>query len=98
MRHCIDWKQKSNAGKKSNMSNTIWQSKEILIVEGPKAKLRIGNVLFDNIEYKQSCCFIKNGFNKYDDIMNLARIHGVNKLVLIAPGSSSTVLHMLYNV
>ena len=73
---------------------TIWDGKEIILIEGEKSRLGIGNDLFSNSKSIQRLlCPSTNAFDKYDEILkyvknNLAK----SKLYLIALGHTATVL------
>lgn len=71
----------------------IWDSKDILIVEGRYSRLGVGNDLFSNtISTIRIIAPEKNAFDSYDRILEQIRIYGKNRLVLIALGMTATVL------
>jgi len=72
---------------------TFWESKNILIVEGDLSRLGVGNDLFDRAKsIERIICPSKNAFEKYEEIVNAAKEHGKDKLVLCALGPTATVL------
>ena len=72
----------------------IWDGKEVILVEGEKSRLGIGNDLFDNVKgLNRIICPATNAFAVYDQILSF--IDGLNlkdRLYLLALGHSATVL------
>ena len=76
-----------------NAMKTIWQSKDIVLVEGAGSRLGIGNDLFTNASSVQRIlCPIKDAFSKYDEILKECLKQPKNKLFLLALGPTATVL------
>ncbi len=71
----------------------LWSGKEILIVEGEKTRLGVGNDLFDGVlNIKRILCPSKSAFSFYEDILNSVVENWHGELVLIALGQTATVL------
>jgi glycosyltransferase family protein len=71
----------------------IWEQKDLLIIEGEKSRLGVGNDLFNNSKsIKRIICPAKNAFNLYDKIIDQAKKFDNSNLVLLALGPTSTVL------
>jgi len=71
----------------------IWNNRDILIVEGEKSRLGVGNDLFNNTKSIQRIlCPTENAFSVYDKIFNEVIKHDKNKLVLIALGPTASIL------
>lgn len=71
----------------------VWAGKDLLIVEGKKTKLGVGNDLFANAKsIKRILAPSKNAFDYYDDILNTVKSVHKGELVLIALGQTATVL------
>ena len=72
----------------------IWNDKEIVIIEGDKSRLGIGNDLFNNSKLIQRViCPTRNAFNSYSKILNTIKQKvNKNKLILIALGPTATLL------
>ena len=71
----------------------IWDKKEVLIIEGVKSRLGIGNDLFDNIKsIKRIICPVRNSFDVYDKIIKETLKISKKKLILIALGPTATIL------
>jgi glycosyltransferase family protein len=71
----------------------IWNEVDVLLVEGEKSKLGIGNDLFDNVNsLKRIISPSKNAFDFYDQIFEAAQSFGESRLILIALGPTASVL------
>lgn len=71
----------------------LWEGKDIIIVEGEKSRLGMGNDLFDGarsvrrILGPSSQCF-----SKYDELLEEAKKHGKDVLFILALGPSATIM------
>lgn len=89
----IDFKDKNLCKKRFELVKRIWDKKDILIVEGEKSRLGIGNDLFYNAKsIKRILAPAINAYDKYDDIIDKIKKNGKNKLILIALGPTATIL------
>lgn len=88
-------------GNKSNIQNyinkfkTIWNNRNILIIEGEKTRLGIGNDLFNNSKsIKRIICPSENAFNAYEKILEYIKILNLEDdiLILVSLGPTATVL------
>lgn len=72
----------------------IWNNRIILLVEGSKSRLGVGNTLFDNSkEVKRIICPSKNAFARYDEVYNsILNVKTEYDVCLIALGPTATVL------
>ena len=71
----------------------IWDKREVLIIEGEKSRLGIGNDLFNNMKsIKRIICPIKNSFSVYDKIIEETLKVNEKRLILIALGPTATLL------
>jgi len=71
----------------------IWNNREIILVEGEKSRLGVGNNLFDNAKnVKRILAPHHHAFTKYDEIINQVLCQDKSKLVLIALGPSATAM------
>lgn len=89
----IDYKSPRNAQRVFPALKTLWEGRDLLIVEGEKTRLGIGNDLFaDATSIKRMLCPAKNAFTHYDGILEAIKAHWHGELVLMALGSTATVL------
>lgn len=71
----------------------IWNDKEIVIIEGSKTKMGIGNDLFNNArKIERIICPAINAFDKYEEILKVAKKYCKNKIAIIALGPTASVL------
>jgi len=87
------YKDKCHVRERFDKAKLIWNNREVLIVEGEKSRLGVGNDLFDNCKnIERILCPATNAFFKYDEILNEVRKQDKSKLILIALGPTATVL------
>lgn len=71
----------------------IWEDQEVLLVEGDRTRMGVGNDLFDNArQIKRIIAPNENAFDVYEEIYRASLRHGEGKLILIALGPAATVL------
>lgn len=91
----MDYKNKNEVimQKKFNDIKKIWDKRDVVIIEGEKTMLGVGNDLFDNCNsIDRIICPAKNAFEKYDQILEEAQKVEKDKLFLISLGPTATVL------
>ena len=72
---------------------SIWEGKDIVLIEGEKSRLGVGNDMFSNVKSLQRIlCPPENAFSKYDAIKNEAIKISRDKLILISLGPTAKVL------
>ena len=89
-----DYKPNHNVTDYIQKLKKIWDKKDVVIIEGQKTRLGVGNNLFDNMNsIERIICPIKNAFNTIKTIINTIKIKvSINKLILISLGPTATVL------
>lgn len=91
----MDYKNKDRQVIKSRFEKlkTMWDKRDIVIIEGEKTLLGVGNDLFDNCKsIVRIICPAKNAFEKYEQIIREAKKINKDKLFLISLGPTATVL------
>lgn len=92
-RFYMRYKKRKNIHKYIKMLKKIWNSKNILIIEGEKSRLGMGNDLFDNAKsIKRIICPSINAFHVYDKIIKKVINLNEKRLILIALGPTATIL------
>jgi glycosyltransferase family protein len=92
-RFYIYYKDKSKVPDYVKKLKQIWDKKDILIIEGEKSRLGVGNDLFNNSKsIKRIICPAENAFNVYDKIIDQMKKIDKSNLILLALGPTSTVL------
>lgn len=88
-----DFVDRADAKEKFDRIKSIWENRQLTIVEGEKTRLGMGNDLFSNAG---SCirilCPPVNAFDHYDKILAAVKETDRESLVLIALGATATVL------
>lgn len=89
----IDCKDKSKVEQRFNSMKELWNNREIVIIEGDKSRLGIGNDLFSNSKsIERIICPSQDAFSKYTEIISIAKKQDKSKLILLALGPTATVL------
>lgn len=90
----MDYKDKSKSIEIFDQLKSIWSNRNIMIIEGEKTRLGVGNDLFSNANSIQRViCPSVNAFDKYSSILESAvELATPNSLILIALGPTATVL------
>lgn len=89
----MDYKDKSLTKKWFTYIKRIWDKQDIVIVEGEKTRLGVGNDLFDNAKsIRRVLAPATNAFNRYDEILDEIKKVEIKSLILIALGPTATIL------
>lgn len=93
-RFYMDYVDKSNCEKQFKLIKSIWNNKDIVIVEGNQTRSGIGNDLYDNAKsIKRILGPAKNAIDKYDEMLNAIKNHvDKEQLILLSYGMTATVL------
>ena len=92
-RFYLPYKDKSKAPLYVNLWKQIWDKRDVIIVEGEKSRLGVGNDLFGNVNsIKRILAPNLNAFDFYDDLLNEVKTYSTEHLVLIAMGPTAKVL------
>lgn len=92
-RFWIPFKDKNRAKKVAESLKKVWQGRDVVIVEGEKTRMGVGNDLLDNTKsVKRILCPAENAFDKYNEILSACLEMPKNSLFLIALGPTATVL------
>lgn len=72
---------------------SLWKGRDILIIEGEKTRLGVGNDLFEGTKsIKRILGPARSAYDKLDNIVSTVKEHYNGELVLIALGPTATVL------
>lgn len=89
----IDWSDNKRAKRIFPKLRKLWQNKEIMIIEGEKTRLGVGNDLFDNAKsIKRILAPAINAFDYRKEIEKIALDNYHGELILIALGPTATIL------
>lgn len=93
-RFYMDLKSKRKVPKYIKKLKKIWDKRDVVIIEGDKSRLGVGNDLFNNMKSIQRIiCPALNAFKYYENIINAVKTKvSKDKLILIALGPTATAL------
>ena len=89
------FKNKIDIKKYISKFKSIWNNRNILIIEGDRTRIGVGNDLLNNSNsIKRIICPNENAFSVYDKILDYFYSHNIDKdtLILISLGPTATVL------
>lgn len=89
----MDWKDKSNTERWYNQIKKVWQDRDVVIIEGEKSRIGVGNDLLAGAKsIKRILCPVNNAYDAYSEILAAASGCDENVLMLLALGPTATVL------
>lgn len=89
----MDYVDKSPCENRFRMLKKIWENRDIVIIEGEKSRLGIGNDLFCTAKsIRRILAPATNAFDRYDEIFSKACSIEKDALLLIALGPTATIL------
>ena len=89
----IDYREKKNVLQKFEIMKRIWENREIVIVEGEKSRLGVGNDLFNKSKSVQRIiCPSIDAYASYNRILDEILKIRKSKVILIALGPTATIL------
>ena len=87
------YKSSKKAKKLFPLLKSLWQDRDVIIVEGAQTRMGIGNDLFDNTKsIKRILCPAENAYDRYDEILKACIDNYKGELFLMALGPTATVL------
>ena len=93
-RFYMDYKNTDHCKAYISKLKTLWKDRNLLIVEGDKTRLGIGNDLFSTaISIRRILCPSINAFHKYDEILETVEKYAYkDDMIIIALGMTATIL------
>jgi glycosyltransferase family protein len=89
----MDYEDTSHSGEWFKKVQSIWNDRNIILIEGEKSRLGIGNDLFKNaISVKRILGPAHNAFDQFDNLLNFAKQQSKDVLVLVAMGPTAKPL------
>ncbi|MGS2779043.1 SP_1767 family glycosyltransferase [Robertmurraya sp. GLU-23] len=87
------YKDKSKCEESILNFRSIWEDREVVLIEGRKSRLGVGNDLFNNTKSLERILVPEeNAFFVYDKIISIVKSIPTTKLILLAAGPTATVL------
>lgn len=85
--------QTENPKKRFEALQMIWNQREVVLVEGEKTRMGVGNSLFSNVKSRQRViCPAEHAFSRYQEVLDYLLTLSKEKLCLLALGPMATVL------
>lgn len=93
-RFYFDWASKDKCQLWLDGLKSIWNDENVLLVEGEKSRLSVGNDLFDKAKsLRRVLCPSENAFDSYEEILSVIQKHAAkDDLIMLALGPTATVL------
>lgn len=93
-RFYIDYIDKSMSERRFNRIKSLWDGRDVIIIEGGKTRSGVGNDIFQNAHsIKRILGPAENAFSKYDELLLSVRNHASKEnLILISLGLTATVM------
>ncbi len=93
-RNYMNLKDKKNGCKEYfELVKKIWENRDVIIVEGEKSRLGMGNDLFDNAKsIRRILGPSSQCFSKYDELLKEVKSYGKDILYILALGPSATIM------
>ena len=89
----IDLKEKDKVKERFEKMKLLWKDREVILIEGEKSRLGIGNDLFNSAKsIERIICPSINAYSKYKEIFSSVIKEYKSKLILIALGPTATIL------
>lgn len=88
-----DENARKHSGKIFRKIFLLWKGKEVVLIEGSKSRLGVGNDLFkDAVSVNRILCPPENAFDRYNEILAEALKTGKDKLILLSLGPTAKLL------
>ena len=92
-RFYYEYIDKTNCSRWITKLKMLWKGRSIVIIEGEKSRLGVGNDLFaEATSIKRILGPKHDAFDRYEDLLSIALRQNKTDLILIALGSTATVL------
>lgn len=86
-------KVRENVGEIYSLTKSLWNNKDVVIIEGSTTKMGVGNDLLHGCKtVERIICPSVNAYSKIEDILSVAKHIDKNKLILISLGPTAKVL------
>jgi glycosyltransferase family protein len=89
----ISYKNKNHSENIFNKIKSLWNNKNVTLIEGAGSRMGVGNDLFQNTKsLKRILCPSENAFDKFEEIKKEALKIDKNDLILLSLGPTAKVL------
>lgn len=92
-RHYLAYKDKGDAKERFKKIFSMWEGGNVVLVEGSKSRLGVGNDMFKNVStMKRILCPPENAYAKYSEILGEASKQSKDTLILLSLGPTAKIL------
>lgn len=92
-RHYLAYEDKSKAGDTFKQLFSLWEDKKVVLIEGEKSRLGVGNDMFSEAKsVKRILCPAENAFSSYERILDAAKKVDGDSLILLSLGPTAKIL------
>ncbi|MEI7488661.1 MAG: GT-D fold domain-containing glycosyltransferase, partial [Chryseobacterium sp.] len=89
----LTYKDKSHSVQIFNKMISLWEEKDVVLIEGSKSRLGLGNDLFGKVKsLGRILCPPENAYSKYNEIRNEILKVSKDKLILLSVGPTAKIL------
>lgn len=89
----MDYEDTSHSDAWFKKVRSIWNKRDILLIEGEKSRLGVGNDLFNNANsIKRALGPVKDAFDQFDNLLSFASQQDKSNLILVAMGPTAKPL------
>ncbi len=89
----LGFKNKENSENIFKKLFSIWENKEVVLIEGEKTRLGVGNDIFNKVKsLERILCPAENAFLKYEEIKKEVEKVNKNKIILLSLGPTAKIL------
>lgn len=93
------YKDQSQSGYYFELMRSLWQDRDVLLIEGEKSRLGVGNDLFDTSKsLKRILGPAHHAFSQFDNLLTAAKRHPKATLILIAMGPTAKALSYVLTI
>ncbi|HMO77670.1 MAG TPA: SP_1767 family glycosyltransferase [Candidatus Paceibacterota bacterium] len=92
-RNYLSYKDKSKSGEIFTKIFTLWEKEKVILIEGEKSRLGVGNDLFDNVtSLERILAPAENAYSRRQEIMREVEKHSKDKMILLSLGPAAKVI------
>lgn len=89
----MDYKDKSQCEERFDLIKRMWENRDLVIVEGDKTRLGVGNDLFSNVKsLRRILAPATNAYNKYNLILHEVLKVEKEAFIILALGPTATIM------
>lgn len=92
-RNYLGYKNKQDAGRIFSAIKSLWENEKVILIEGEKSRLGVGNDLFNQVSsLGRILCPPENAYDRHQEIIAAAEKHSKDHLILISLGPTAKVV------